>query len=456
MAARSTIPASALPGPQMPVPMQLYKYRTLRTDWLMQLRQQYGHRFRLNIRPKMNIYVLSDPEDVKQMFLAPRDKLHTGNGSAVLQKFMGNTGLAFLDEGEHLARRKSLLPAFKGDAFRRIQDSIDERARRAITTWPRNHVASLHPFAHRYTTEVIREVIFGSFVPSCWDELRDEVLGTMDFNTHAATFFLLHKMKRLTVRALEAFRPTGLHDFLRHRERADALIAQAVRERMEHGELGDDMLSVMLGIKHDDGTPLSAVELRDEMMTMFVAGTETTAAAICWSLEMLSRTPAVRDRLIAEIDEGTDDAYLTATVHEVLRLRPPLPNIILREVMKPIEIGGVRYEPGDQLWASAYLLNRDAERYEEPEEFRPERFLNIKPGTYTWIPFGGGHIRCLGDRIGIHEVKAMLREVLSTCELHRADPTPEGTRSRGVVIVPEHGARLELRPRQPEAALADR
>jgi cytochrome P450 len=214
------------------------------------------------------------------------------------------------------------------------------------------------------------------------------------------------------------------------------------------------MLSVLLDMTHDDGSPLNAVELRDEMMTIFIAGTETTAAAIAWAFEYLSREPAALDRLVAEIDRGEGDAYLTATVQEVLRLRPSIPQIIPRTVMKPIEIGGVRYEPGMLLWASAYLLNRNPSVYSEPGEFRPERFLGSKPGFYTWIPFGGGRIRCLGDKIAIFEMNAMIREVLTQCVLSRSDPQPEATRSRIVITVPAKGARLALRTRTPEPILA--
>jgi cytochrome P450 len=411
-------------------------------------RERYGSRFRVNIVPGARIYVLTDPDDVRAMFLAPRDVLHTGSSNGPIEKFIGQTGLGWLDEDKHTARRKTLMPSFKGEALRRIEVSITEMATQYVATWPRHEVVSLHPYVHRFTMQVIREVVFGKAVPSCWAELFEELMDMLNFNRRTASMIMLHRLSPMKARMLRAIRPLGVDAFMKTRERVDALIAKAVEERLDSGGSGDDMLSVILGITKDDGSPLSAVELRDEMMTMFLAGTETTAAGICWALEYLSREPAVLKRLLAEIDEGTDDAYLTAVVHEVLRLRPPTPQIIPRQVMKPIEIGGVQYGPGMHLWASGGLLNRDPVRYPEPDEFRPERFVGVKPGAHTWIPFGGGHTRCLGDRIAIIEMKAVLREVLTTCELHRADPKPEAPRTRAVVIVPEHGTRLELRPRK--------
>jgi hypothetical protein len=201
---------------------------------------------------------------------------------------------------------------------------------------------------------------------------------------------------------------------------------------------------VLLRTTCEDGSPLSATELRDEIMTMFLAGTETTSAALTWVFEYLSREQAAFDKVLDELRTG-GDAYLTATIQEVLRLRPPVPQVILRQVMKPIEIGGVRYEPGTLLWASAYLMHRDPALYPDPCAFRPERFLVTKPGMYTWIPYGGGRIRCLGNVVAETEMKAVLREVLSRYEVDRADPRPKGVRTHLITPLPSNGARVRLR-----------
>ncbi|MFH8371039.1 cytochrome P450 [Streptomyces sp. NPDC018031] len=444
---QNVIPSSALPGPRAPMIYQGIKIFQQPTGYTRDLRERYGTRFRLKIMPPYNLYVLSDPDDVKAMFLAPRDVLHTGRGSAALEKFTGQTGLAWLDEEEHLARRKTIMPSVRGGAFKRIEDSVAEMAERIVATWPRGELVSLYPHVHRFTIQVIREVVFGKHVPSVWDELFEVIWQMLGLNRRLASMIETHNMKPLSVKMLRAIKPLGLDTFFKQRDRADALLAQAVRERLDSGESGDDMLSVLLNITHEDGSPVSGVELRDEMMTMFLAGTETTTAGICWALEYLSREPAILQRVLDEMEEGTDDAYLTAVCHEVLRVRPPTPQIIPREVVKPIVIGGVRYVPGDWLWASGYLIHHDPALYPDPDVFRPERFLNVKPGAYTWIPFGGGHTRCLGDRIAILEMKAVLRQVLTTCELRRSDPRPEAAKSRTVTITTKHGTRLELRPK---------
>ncbi|WP_024802965.1 cytochrome P450 [Nocardia sp. BMG51109] len=444
----TAVPATSLPVSRMPMTLQLLLLFQRPGLFVTRCRRLYGSRVRVKFRPGPPVFLLSDPEDIKAIFLAPRDVLHTGRSNQPIEKFTGQSGLAWLDEDEHKARRKLLMRSFKGDALERIGESVRTMAEDHVATWPRNKPAALHPYVHRFTMEVIREVIFGRVVPSRWNEMSKVLLECLNYNQRTASVIMIHRLSPRTLRILRAIRPLGLDKFLKDRERAEALIAEAVEERMNRGDLGDDMLSVLLGITHDDGSPLSAKEFRDEMMTVFLAGTETTAAAVCWALEHLSRSPADLARLVAEIEEGSDDTFLTAVVHEVLRLRPPTPQIVPREVVKPIEIGGVRYEPGTLLWASGYLLNRDPVRYPEPDEFRPERFVNVKPGAHTWIPFGGGHTRCLGDRIAITEMKAVLRAVLSTYELSAADTKSARPRSRTVVIIPDQAARLMLRPKR--------
>jgi cytochrome P450 family 135 len=209
------------------------------------------------------------------------------------------------------------------------------------------------------------------------------------------------------------------------------------------------VLAMLLEARHEDGSPMSPVELRDELMTLLVAGHETTASELAWAFEILSRNPDVLARLTAEVDANGDD-YVTATVHETLRRRPVLANAAPRLVMEPVEIGGWRYEPGVCMIADAYLLHHDPDVYPDPYAFRPERFLDEGPGTYTWIPFGGGRRRCLGASFAILEMKLVLRAVVEQTELSPATSSGgEGARRRSITLSPRAGARTVLRPRRP-------
>ena len=206
---------------------------------------------------------------------------------------------------------------------------------------------------------------------------------------------------------------------------------------------------MLLEARHEDGSPMSDAELRDELVTMLVAGHETTASALAWMFSQLVQNPAILDRLREEVDSG-DDEYLIATINETLRHRPVLPNTAPRLVKKPVEIGGRRYEPGVSMVANGYLLHHDADIYPDPYRFEPERFVGTKPGTYTWIPFGGGRRRCLGASFALLEMRIVARALLAA---HELEPTGAEERAarRNISIRPAHGARVRLRARSPRA-----
>jgi cytochrome P450 len=205
---------------------------------------------------------------------------------------------------------------------------------------------------------------------------------------------------------------------------------------------------MLLAARHEDGSPMSAKELRDELMTLLVAGHETTASSLAFGMNMLARHPRVVDELRAE-----DDDYLQATIQEILRARPVLPNAAPRLVKEPVELGGWDYQPGVCLLANTYLVHHDPEIYSEPYTFRPERFLEEQPGTYTWIPFGGGRRRCLGASFAILEMKTVLREVLRRYDLQPGVDGAEVSRRRSITISPRFGASTMLRERAREPVL---
>jgi cytochrome P450 len=239
-------------------------------------------------------------------------------------------------------------------------------------------------------------------------------------------------------------------------ERTDRMIFELIEERRAQPEASerDDVLALLLEARHDDGSPMSAQELRDELMTALVAGHETTASQLAWAFERLAREPAVVARLSAELDEGSSEDYLTATVHEILRLRPVLPNAEPRLTKQRVTIGGFEYPPGVALLASAYLVHHDPDVYPEPHAFRPERFLGRAPGTYTWIPFGGGRRRCLGASFALQEMKIVLRGALSRFDLAPAGAAPEVTGRRSITFSPSRGATVVLRKRARRATPA--
>jgi len=232
------------------------------------------------------------------------------------------------------------------------------------------------------------------------------------------------------------------------RARADELIYAEIHDR-RHSDAngGSAIIDSFTDARHEDGSPMSEVEIHDELLTLLVAGHETTATQLTWALERLSREPEVLARLVEAIDDGDGEPYLTATIREILRLRPVLLNASPRTVKKPIEVGGITYRDRVHLVVSAWLVQHDEKIYAEPYAFRPERFLESDPGTYTWIPFGGGRRRCIGASFAQMEMAVVLRELLRAVRLEPGTGPAEATVRRAITAVPGRGGESLLAER---------
>jgi hypothetical protein len=429
----------------MPAALQTLGTWTRPTAFLERARRRYGSPFTVRLIGQPPMVIISDPEEIKQVFQAPPDVLHPGEGARILEPLLGPHSVIVLDEGPHLEQRKLMLPAFHGERMQRLAGLMEELAERELESWPREQVSTLHPRLQRLTLEIILRAVFGLERGARLDALRDLLTQILTFTESPLS--LLPPLPR----ALSHFgAPARLE---RLRVQVDELIFALIEER-RHDAAGDDVLALLLAAKHDDGSPMSDEELRDELMTALVAGHETTASQLAWAFERLARERDVVARLQQELDGGEDESYLSATINEIMRLQPVLPNAEPRLVKQRVQIGGVTYEPGVALFANAYLVHHDPEIYPEPYAFRPERFLDSAPGTYTWIPFGGGRRRCLGASFALLEMKIVLRAVLRRCELEPATGRREATRRRSITISPAEGCRVILRDRARNAAPA--
>jgi cytochrome P450 len=403
-------------------------------------RARYGKRFTVRIPGGPPFVMITNPAEVKQIFTAPPDVLHPGEGARVLAPVVGQNSVILLDEGAHMEQRKLMLPAFHGERMARLTDLMTEVAEREVAGWPRNAPTALHPRMQALTLEVILRAVFGLQPGERLETLRKHLRAMLEFGDKPVSLI----PPRPGTRAERVGRLVGPYaTFLGLQRPADELIFELIDERRREGDGGDggdDVLAMLLEARHEDGSPMSDQELRDELMTLLVAGHETTASSLAWSFSRLPHHPEVLDRLRAEAAADDGDAYLTATIQEVLRRRPVLPNVAPRLVMKPVEIGDWTYPTGVCVVPNAYLIQHDPELYDDPYAFRPERFLDSPPGTYTWIPFGGGRRRCLGASFAMLEMKIVLREVLSACELRPAGDGFEVARRRNITVMPAEGA----------------
>jgi cytochrome P450 len=433
------------PGPSTPAAVQLIATWKRPAASLERLRQRYGPRITVQLPFQPPFVILSDPAEIKELFTAPPDVLHPGEGSRVLEPLIGRNSVILLDEAAHLEQRKLLLPAFHGEKMQRLAGLMSELTEREGGSWPQQEPIALHPRLQRLTLEIILRAVFGLDQGPRLDDLRDAMTEVLAFTESPLS--VLPPLQRY------AGWVPSMRRFERMVRRSDELIFDLIEERRaEDDQSRDDVLSLLLRARHADDSPMSPQELRDELMTALAAGHETTASQLAWGFERLAREPRVADRLAGEIDSGVEDEYLTATIHEILRLKPVLPNAEPRLTKKPVRIGGFEYPPGVALLASAFLVHHDPAVYPEPFAFRPERFLDQPPGTYTWIPFGGGRRRCLGASFAVQEMKIVVRAVLRRHSISPASDRPEQTARRSITFSPRRRATVVLHERRPAAA----
>jgi cytochrome P450 len=431
-------------GPRMPAVLQTLGTWNRPTAFLSRCRARYGKRFTIRSLGQPPFVVLSDPQDIKELFTAPPEVLHPGEGARILEPIVGRHSVILLDEAPHLEQRKLLLPAFHGERMQALAGLMGELTEREVSRWPCEETIELHPRLQRLTLEIVLEAVFGLEQGARLERLRELLTELLAFGDNPLSILPLPRHP-LAQRVLSSRGPVAKLERLV--AQADELIFALIEERRRDGAEGADVLALLLAAEHEDGSPMSPAELRDELMTALVAGHETTASQLAWAFAQLSREPAVVERLLGELKEGSDEEYLTATINEIMRLRPVLPNAEPRLVKQPIEIGGVTYPVGVVLTANAHLVHRDPEIYPEPHAFSPERFLETPPGTYTWIPFGGGRRRCLGASFALLEMKVVLCEVLERYELEPIGERPETARMRGITISPAKGCQVILRDR---------
>jgi cytochrome P450 family 135 len=396
--------------------------------------RRYGDMFTLRITHEGTWVFLAHPDAVKQVFTGDPRLLHAGEANIVLLPVLGRQSVLLLDEQEHMAQRKLMLPSFHGARMRRYEAVMAEVAAREIERWPLGTPLSAWPTMQAITLEVILRTVFGVQEGDRLSRLGDALRHVLTWGTRPQRLALLAAIGPRRIADLRVFRNVL--------EPADALLYEEIRRRREVPDLEerDDVLSLLLQARHDDGSPMSDKELRDELMTLLVAGHETSATSLAWALEALVRHPAALARLREEVDAG-EDAYIDAVIQETLRLRPVVA-LVLRRLTEPMEIGGRLLPAGATVAPCIYLLHRRPDVYPNPRAFRPERFLEQPPGTYTWIPFGGGVRRCLGASFAQFEMKVVLRELVSRLELRAARPRGERRVRRAIIFAPERGGEI--------------
>jgi cytochrome P450 len=425
-------PVTLPPEPSSPPLVQTLRWAFRPIPFMEDCRRQFGDSFGVRFlgfeRPMV---LISDPEAIKALYREPSHGLPPGR-NAILEPIVGSKSLLIQQGAEHLSRRRLMLPPFHGERMRSYEATMNEIVSAEIDSWPLNEEFPVHARMQAVTLEIILRVVFGVSSGPRLDRLR-EMLATV--LTETAT-----PGRQVLGLVLQRFGIGGgmFARFEGQLREVDELLLAEIAEHRERPDLEEreDILSMLMGAEFEDGTRMDDRELRDQLMTLLLAGHETTATALAWTFDLLLRHPAVLGRLRESLPAGED--YLRATISESLRLRPVIP-LAGRRLAKPLVADGLTLPEGTDVTPAIWLTHTRADIYPEPFAFKPERFLDDAPDTYAWIPFGGGVRRCIGATFAEFEMRVVLREVLTRCELRKANPMPERTGRRNITLSPKEG-----------------
>jgi cytochrome P450 family 135 len=427
------------PGPtRRPLARSLHWFRDP-VGFIARLQERHGPVFRAPLGPRRNTAFVGDPRLVRSILATDPDLVRTGDGNGLMRPVLGANSLLVIDGEEHRRHRAMMLPAFHNAVVREVAVQIAEITEECVERWPRGRPHPLHEEMRDIAFATILRVVFG-FAPGRSDERLADLFGeVMDLCSSPWTLMPYFR------RELGGVSPYGR--LMRMVRELHDVLDREIRERLTDPGLGDreDALSILIRARDGREISLTDAELRDELMTMLVAGHETTAAALSWAFERLARHPEVTDRIADPAADG--DPYLDAVIREVLRQRPLVPALV-RKLVEPAALGGYGFPAGWVLMPAVTSVHADPELYPDPERFLPERFMaKPAPPAWAWITFGGGNRRCVGASLAMLEMRVVLRTVLARVSLEPARPRPERIVRRRFTLAPEQDATVVVRDR---------
>lgn len=442
------------PGPPLPPSVQTAVLMRYWPRAVAACRRRYGPVFTLRIVPKNTIVYLADPADIKTVFAGDPKTYHAGEANSMLSGILGDTSVLVIDEDVHRDRRRLMMAPFQRDAVARLTPVMAEVAAANIAGWPVGREFAVGPAMSELTLEVILRTVIGATDPDRLAALRRVLPKVLDVGP-----WTMLAVARPGLQRRLPWRYLG-----RRLAEADRLLYAEIAERRADPDLAGrtDVLAMLVRAADGDGRRMDDRELRDQLMTLLAAGHDTTATALSWALERLTRHPAVLTEAVraAEASAAGDpagDDYLDAVAKETLRIRPVVFDVG-RKLTAPVDIAGYRIPAGVMVAPGIGLVHGSAEIYDNPERFDPQRMVGATLSPTTWLPFGGGNRRCLGAGFALAEMRVVLREVLRRVDLQTTTAAGERQRVRGVILEPHRGARIRVRALRdvPAAAGSDR
>jgi cytochrome P450 family 135 len=435
----SAADADLPPGPRIPRVLQTVGFMLGGRRYLEALRRRYGGAVTMSTLFDGPFVMLFDPALVKQVFQGSNEQLHAGEANALLGPLLGQRSILVLDGDEHLRHRRLMLPPFHGQRMQDYEQAIIAATDREIDHWPVAEPFAVLPSMQALTLQVVMRVVFGFDPGGAEEELRVRLRAMIEPLTRrrrSMLMFALTQGRANTNRSPDGFRA-------RRRAVDEILFAEIARRRQEANLAErEDVFSTLLLAEDEDGGRLTDQEVRDELVTLLVAGYETTATALAWTLDLVLHTRRVLARAREAVAAG-DDGYLDALVKESLRARPIIPGVGRVVRGQPFRLGEYVIPIGTEINPSIRTIQRRRDLYPEPNEFRPERFLGPgAPDTYTWVPFSGGTRRCVGASFALMEMRVVLRRILERTELSAAAKKPDRAQFRAITLAPRDGVRV--------------
>jgi len=446
-------------GPQTPTLLQLIQWITRPLEFMETCANRYGDCFTAKLGSSVTYVLFSNPQAIEQIFTA--DPKQFGVNS-ILRATVGDNSLILLEGDRHQRARQLLMPPFHGERMRAYGQLISQISEQVTNQWTESSIIPVRPFMQEISLQVILQAVFGLHQGQRYEQLKSLLTSLLNFTTSPLIFSL-------------AFFPGLMKDlgplspgryFIRRKQKIDQLLYAEIRERREQLDpSGSDILTLLMSARDEAGQPMTDEELRDELITLLLAGHETTSIALTWALYWINYLPEVKEKLLNELDTLgnnpdksaiTQLPYLNAVCSETLRIYPIVFLTTPRIVKSPIQIMGYEFEPGTMLAPCIYLTHRREDLYPQPEQFRPERFLERQFSPYEYLPFGGGNRRCIGAAFSLYEMKLVLASILSRFELALADPRPVSPVRRGVTMAPAGDLKLVVKgQRQDKEAIPE-
>jgi cytochrome P450 len=427
------------PSPPLPRLAQTFACQRWPLAYFERCRARYGESFTAYPVGMPPLVFLSNHKDIQTVITASSKILHPGAGAAVISPLVGDDSFMLQEEEQHRYGRLAIAPSFQHKQLDEHASRLHEIVGREVSSWPEDTVFAAHPRLRALTLRVILTSVFNR-EDTVIDELHRRLLIVL-----SATASLV--LRESWLRHLPGWHATW-SEFLKQLHLSDELVYSLIRRRRQ--ELSDrgDLLDILCQSTNPDGSAMTDQQIRDHLMSVILAGHETTASELAWAMQLLAHNRPVQERLIEELAADKGDPYLRATIQEVLRHRPVFLFTIPRVVIEPIEIGGWTYRPPTQLLGCIYLMHHDPDLYPDPHTFRPERFLGARAEAPTWLPWGGGRKRCPGHHLATAEMRTVLRATLAEHDILPTSPHIERARWRSVIVTPHAGSRIVLHRRR--------